>query len=68
MAAQAPPECSGEVGDDRDVDRDPDRLDNTRRAGQLVQLERDQQRGRDDDEVLGPELVEPEADLRGSKT
>ena len=30
-------------------------------AHQLVQLERDQERGRDDRQVLGPELVEPQS-------
>ena len=49
-----------EVRDDRDVDREPAGFPDARSARELVELERDQERGRDGGQVLRPQLVEPE--------
>ena len=62
MAGEAPPQQPGEVGNDRDVDGDPTRLQEGRLAHKLVHLDRNEQRGRNHGEVLGPEPVEPKAD------
>ena len=52
----------GEVGDDRDVDRGAACLPDGGMVDKFVDLEGDQERGDDDGEVFGPELIEPEAD------
>ena len=45
-----------------DVDGDPTGLEQTWLENELVQLEGDEQRSRDQGQVLSPELVEPKAD------
>src|SRR5204862_8157466 len=52
----------GEVEDDQHVDEDPAGLPDAGADRELVELEGDEQRGGDHGQVLGPELVEPEAD------
>ena len=52
---------SEEVDDDRDVDGDPTGLERRRAANHFVELEWDEQRGRDDRQPLRPALPVEEA-------
>src|SRR5690348_2972814 len=55
------PQQVGEVRDDRKIHDDSSGLPGTRAVHELVELEREQERGRDHRQVLGPQLVEPQA-------
>src|SRR3954453_3723200 len=60
--AEPSPQRAGEVDDDERVDDDPAGLPDARVDGELVQLERNQERRRDDGQVLCPETIAPQTD------
>src|SRR5206468_4017137 len=61
-SSESSPQRPGEVEDDQQVDEDAAGFPEAGADRELVELEGDEQRGGDHGQVLGPELVEPEAD------
>src|SRR6478735_3036156 len=66
------PQRHSQVDDDHHVDEQPTRFPKARTDRELVEFERNQQRGDDQSQIFGPELIEPQTDsldqLDGAET